>query len=162
MSQTFITERAAKEKREFYIPQLNRERSLYGTEFELKLRNELSQKAIAKECADWIRRKVHFRTNISSENMNSSINIQNQDGSVHTYQPINGFTTTDLGVGRGNNATNFIVRLDFPATNEFLNTFDILWQDDTRLQDVTDVVLDNITAAYRENAPDYASWKWRL
>lgn len=49
-SQTFTTERAAKEKREFYIPQLNRERSLYGTEFELKLRNELSQKAIAKEC----------------------------------------------------------------------------------------------------------------
>ena len=77
------------------------------------------------------------------------------DGSVHTYQPINGFTTTDLGVGRGNNATNIIVRLDFPATNEFLNTFDILWRDDTRLQDVTDVVLDNITAAYGENAPDY-------
>ena len=50
-SPTFITEKAKKEKREFYIPRLNRERSLYGTEFEIKLRNELTQKAIAKECA---------------------------------------------------------------------------------------------------------------
>ena len=46
-SPTFIKERELKEKREFYIPQLNRERCLYGTEFEIKLRNELSQKAIA-------------------------------------------------------------------------------------------------------------------
>ncbi|OPZ98282.1 MAG: hypothetical protein BWY72_00904 [Bacteroidetes bacterium ADurb.Bin416] len=49
---TFVKENLPKEKREFYIPQLQRERSLYGTEFELKLRNELSQKSIAKECAD--------------------------------------------------------------------------------------------------------------
>ena len=57
-SPTFTTEKAKKEKREFYIPRLNRERSLYGTEFEVKLRNELSQKAIAKECSGWIRKKV--------------------------------------------------------------------------------------------------------
>lgn len=57
-SPTFTTEKAKKEKREFYIPRLNRERSLYGTEFEVKLRNELTQKAIAKECAEWIRQKV--------------------------------------------------------------------------------------------------------
>ncbi|MBR2017330.1 MAG: ATP-dependent helicase, partial [Prevotella sp.] len=56
-SPTFVTEKANKQKREFYIPRLYRERNLYGSEFEIKLRNELSQKAIAKECADWIRRK---------------------------------------------------------------------------------------------------------
>ena len=48
-SPTFTAEKTKKEKREFYIPRLNRERSLYGTEFEVKLRNELNQKAIAKE-----------------------------------------------------------------------------------------------------------------
>lgn len=63
-SQAFTTEKARKEKREFYIPRLSRERSLYGTEFEVKLRNELSQKAIAKECSDWIHRKVTFKSNI--------------------------------------------------------------------------------------------------
>lgn len=62
-SPTFVTEKANKQKREFYIPRLNRERNLYGSEFEIKLRNELSQKAIAKECAEWIRRKACFKSN---------------------------------------------------------------------------------------------------
>ena len=47
-SPTFIQEKAKKEKREFYIPRQERERSLYGSEFEVKLRNEMNQKAIAK------------------------------------------------------------------------------------------------------------------
>ena len=37
-SPTFIREKAAKEKREFYIPRISRETSLYGTEFEVRLR----------------------------------------------------------------------------------------------------------------------------
>ncbi len=68
-SPTFVSECSAKEKREFFIPKLNRERSLYGTDFEIRLRNKLSQKAIAKECADWIRGKVQFKSNSSNEQM---------------------------------------------------------------------------------------------
>lgn len=36
---------------------MNIERSIYGTEFEIKLKNELTQKAIARECSNWIRKK---------------------------------------------------------------------------------------------------------
>ena len=53
-SPTFVTEKANKQKREFYISRLYRERNLYGSEFEVKLRNELTQRAIAKECAEYI------------------------------------------------------------------------------------------------------------
>lgn len=60
-SPTFIKDKISKEKREFYIPKLNRERSLYGTDYEIKLKNELTQKAIARECSDWIKRKVGFK-----------------------------------------------------------------------------------------------------
>ena len=70
-SPTFLTEKAPKEKREFYIPQLKRERSLYGTEFEVKLRNELTQKAIARECAEWIKCKVRFRSIINDGTVNT-------------------------------------------------------------------------------------------
>ena len=40
------------------LPKLERERSLYGSEFEVRLRNELTQRAIAKECAEWIAGQV--------------------------------------------------------------------------------------------------------
>ena len=39
-SPTFVAEKTPKEKREFYIPRLQREKSVYGTEFEIRLRNE--------------------------------------------------------------------------------------------------------------------------
>ena len=74
-SPTFVTEKAPKEKREFYIPRLEREKSLHGTQFEVKLRNELTQKAVAKECAEWVRKKVTFKSNITNENMGGFMNI---------------------------------------------------------------------------------------
>lgn len=149
-SPSFTTENAPKEKREFYIPRMNRERSLYGTEFEVKLRNELTQKAIAKECADWIRKKVSFKSNITNENMMGFINVDDKN-----YMPISGFTTVDLGCERGNNAYSMIQKTDMPFSKAYIDLFEELWRDKNRLQDVTDVVLDNITVAYKENSPEF-------
>ena len=149
-SPTFTTEKAKKEKREFYIPRLNRERSLYGTEFEVKLRNELTQKAIAKECADWIRQKVTFKSNVTNENMMGFINVDDKN-----YMPVNGFTTVDLGCERGNNAYSMIQKTGSPFSESYIKLFDDLWNDKKRLQDVTDEVIENISAAYNENSPDF-------
>ena len=95
-SASFTTEKASKAKREFYIPQLNREKTLHGSEYEIKLRNELTQKAIAKECAEWVRRKGFFKTNISQEQMSGFLYVDNGK-EQYTYLPVNGFTTVDLG-----------------------------------------------------------------
>ena len=46
-SPTFTTEKTSKQKREFYIPRLNRERNLYGSEFEVKFHNALTQRVVA-------------------------------------------------------------------------------------------------------------------
>ncbi len=81
-SPTFIKEKVEKEKREFYIPRLSREKSLYGTEFEVKLRNELTQKSIAKECAEWIKEKVIFKSNTTNENMAGFMNIETKDKKI--------------------------------------------------------------------------------
>lgn len=149
-SPTFVTEKAKKERREFYIPRLTRERNLYGTEFEVKLRNELTQKAIAKECAEWIKKKVTFKSNVSNENMMGFINVDDKN-----YMPINEFSTVGLGCERGNNAYNIIQKTELPFSKIYLELFDQLWDDKTKLQNVTDEVIDNITAAYKENSPDF-------
>ena len=149
-SPTFVTEKANKQKREFYIPRLNRERNLYGSEFEVKLRNELSQRAIAKECAEWIKQKACFKSNRTNENMMGFINVDDTN-----YMPINGFTTVDLGCERGNNAYSIVQKSEAPMSQHFLTLFEQLWNDESRMQVVTEEVLDNITNAYKENAPDF-------
>jgi SNF2 family DNA or RNA helicase len=153
-SPAFVTEKTPKEKREFYIPRLNRERSLYGTEFEVKLRNELSQKAVARECANWIRKKARFMSNVTNGNMGGFLNVVTSGGPL-TYQPLNGFTTEGLGCERGNNIYNMMTRLEAPASHEFVRLFDAVWNDKSKLQDVTGEVIDSITVAYNENPADF-------
>ncbi|GAB1415702.1 helicase-related protein [Paludibacter sp.] len=152
-SPTFVKEKQQKEKREFFIPQLNRERSLYGTEFEIKLRNELSQKAIAKECAEWIKQKVKFKSNITNEVMGGFINVENDK--KLTYFPINGFTTVDLGCERGNNLYNLVSKIETPHSEQYLNIFNEIWQDNRKLTDVSEQVIDSISNVYKENSPDF-------
>ena len=154
-SQTFNKSGPKKQQREFYIPKLNRERNLYGSEFEIKLRNQLSQKAVARECAEWIRRKVRFKSNVSQGVMNGFMNVTNEKGNNYTYFPFNEFTTTELGCEHGNNLCPGIMRLPSPFAEQYLRNFDELWRDRERFQDVTDTVIENIETVYRDNAPEF-------
>ena len=153
-SPTFITEKAEKQKREFYIPRLSREQSLYGTEFEIKLRNEMRQKAIAQECAEWIKKKVHFKSNTTGENMSGFMTVDSSSEKV-AYMPLGGFTTVDIGCERGNNSYNMVNRVEAPFSIQYMQLFESLWNDRDKLQDVTDVIIDNITSAYNENSPEF-------
>lgn len=152
-SPTFVAEKTQKERREFYIPRLNREKSLYGTEFELRLRNELKQKAVARECAEWMRKKAQFRTNTTHEGMNNFLVVDNPK-ETYTYIPMNSFTAVDLGCERGNNISNMSTRLENPASKEFMNLFESVWQDKDKLTDVTSEVIDMISTVYQENSPE--------
>ncbi|MBR7055278.1 MAG: DEAD/DEAH box helicase family protein [Prevotella sp.] len=163
-SPTFNKEQAKKQKREFYIPKLHRERTLYGSDFEIKLRNNLTQRAIAKECAEWIRRKVRFKTNVSQMNMPGFLNVENPRGrsaadvdqrELYTYMPFNEFTTTELGCERGNNIFQLIQRMPTPISDAYLENFNDFWNDKENFADVTEAVIENIENAYRENAPDF-------
>lgn len=153
-SPTFNKEREKKQKREFYIPKLNRERTLYGSDFEIKLRNNLTQKAIAKECSEWIRQKVRFKTNVSQMQMPGFLNAKKNEY-LFTYTPVNEFTTTELGCERGNSIFQLIQRLPSPFSDQFLNNFNDLWEDKERTVDVTEAIIENIENVYRENAPDF-------
>lgn len=153
-SPTFVKEKAEKRKREFYIPRLSRETSLYGTEFEIKLRNEMTQRSIAKECAEWIRRKARFKSNTTGENMTGFITVDAKDSQT-VYAPMSGFTTVDIGCERGNNAYNIVNCMEAPFSQEYMRVFDQLWNDREKMQDVTDVVIENISTVYAENSPEF-------
>ena len=154
-SPTFITEKTPKEKREFYIPRLAREKSIYGTEFEVKLRNELTQKAIAKECAEWIKNKVRFKSNKTGHTIPGLINVENEDNTSCAYYPVNGFTTVDLGCEKGNNCFCIINKFEAPMSKGYLQHFNELWTDKEQLQDVIEEIIESISSVYNENSPEF-------
>lgn len=153
-SPTFTTEKTEKSKREFYIPRMTREKNLYGTEFEVRLRNELTQRAIARECAEWIRKKATFKSNTTNQVVQGFLNVVSNE-KQYTYLPFNEFTTVDLGCERGNYAYNFTQRLPYPMSKRYVELFDDLWNDKQNYQDVTDQVIENITTVYNENSPEF-------
>ncbi len=149
-----VTDKIRKERKEFHIPRLDRERSLYGSEFEIQLRNKLTQRAIAKECADWIRRKARFKSNRTKAPMQPFACVQGS-GTDTAYMPLHGFTAVDLGYQQGNAVSNFVNKMDEPAfAATYLNLFDQIWNDPDKLEDVTAQICEYIASVYQENSPE--------
>ncbi len=150
-----VSDKLKKEKREFYIPQQLMESSLYGTQFEIKLRNKLTQKAIAKECAQWIREKARFKSNNTGNAMPNFISIDNRVDQA-TYLPVNGFTTGELGYEDDHALFQAITKMnDQVSSTLFINQFQEIWEDPEKIEDVTDKITEYIASVYQENAPEY-------
>lgn len=148
------TDRLRKERREFFIPKARRESGLYGTEFEIQLRNKLTQRAVARECADWIRKKAKFQSNSTRAPMQQFIHVERADGGT-AYMPISGFTAVDLGYQKGDAVSNFVTRFDDPSHAQmYLQLFSQIWTDPEKVQDVTAAICDHIESVYQENSPE--------
>lgn len=145
-----VTDKLRKERREFFIHGGQAESSLAGSDFEIRLRNKLTQRAIARECADWVRRKVVFRSNATGNPMQQFAVIDDRAA----YTQLQGFTTADLGYERGNAVSSFVNRLDeAPMTEQYLHLFDQIWNNPQQVSDVTQAVHDHIASVYAENSP---------
>lgn len=131
--------------------------ALAGTEFESKLKNALSQKAIAREFAEWLKREnVQFRANTSGEPMTgfAVVTSPEQRQSV-AYAPIQGFTTVDLGCSEKKDTFNLIQEIDAPFSKQYLSLFDSIWKDKKKLVDVKDAVISKVHTLCKENSPEY-------
>ncbi len=153
-SPTFLEEKVPREKKEFYIPRLSRERSVYGTDFEIKLRNGLTQKALAKECAEWVRKKVEFRSNISYRQMDSMLNVDSGSEKV-TYRPVNEFTAVGIGSERGDCISMYTSKFTGPETDPMFRLFDQIWNNKSLLKDVKEDIIVKLSEAYEENSPEF-------
>lgn len=141
----------SKERREFFVPSSRRgQESVVASDLEIRLRNQLTQRAIARECAAWIRRKATFRANASGRPMLGSVGVDED-----FYYPVQGFTTADLGFEPGEALMPISTKFEGAGeSQQFLTSFDAVWRDPDALEDVTAAVTDHIESAYRENAPE--------
>lgn len=154
-SPTFVpngaVDRIKKERREFFIPLARPEGALSGSEFEIQLRNKMTQRAVARECAEWIRKRARFKSNVTAAPMQQFAHIQ-KSGTETAYMPLSGFTAVDLGYQRGDAVSSYTQVMDEPQfAQTYLNLFDQIWHDQEKLRDVTAEVLEHIESVYQEN-----------
>ncbi len=152
MPQTAVKEKLRKERREFFIPGVG-EASLLGTEYEIRLRNRLMQKAVARRCGQWIRNgNVKFASVVEFGQIQDMFIVETASGSV-VYLPFGGFTADTLGYERGHYSSAISTRMGDSFAEPFLRRFSEVWAGGN-LRDVTVPLLDYIASVYRDNEPE--------
>lgn len=139
-------------QRQFYIQHNN---AISGNEFEMKLRNEMRQSAIAKECAEWLRNKAEIKS-LRKENPAQPrlIHIDNDDDSICINGSVD-FTTDGLGITPSNRFDSNSCMYGNEFTTVYLQMFDELWNNDEAVEDVKNKVLEHMQVLYKENTPEF-------
>lgn len=153
---TFVEQSISnKEQRIFEINSNNRKKSLGGSCFEVKLKNELNGKSIAKECADWIKKKARFKSNINDQAIQKFMTLENTNN-IFAYTNMEEFSTIGLGYEKDDSIFMPIVKIDdYSVTKNYIDTFDQIWNDDKQLKEVTKEVIDFMSDLYKENPPEF-------
>lgn len=140
--------------RQYYIDH-NGEKDISGNEFEIRLRNELKQGSIAKECEKWIREKVEIKSlkkpNPAQPRM---IHVDNPKDAVMINGTVD-FTTDGLGITPSNRIDSNMCIYGKEMTASFLHQFDEIWNDDMTVEDVKEKVLEQMQILYKENPPEF-------
>jgi hypothetical protein len=155
-SPTFIEEKYQKVSRQFYIPHIYQESDLCGGEFELRLKNQLNQRAIARECSKWVKEKVIFKSNKhNNQPLHGLIHVQNTNQEEFSYSNVSSFTTSDLGITPKKGFPTLIQKSEFPESRAYLEWFNQVWENEDDLKDVTEKVQQYFESAYKENSPEF-------
>ncbi|MBN1065402.1 helicase-related protein [Clostridium botulinum] len=129
---------------------------LSGNKYELKLRNELNQSLIAKECAEWIRNKVDFKSSKFAGAVGSKfIHIKNKNQNDLLINNTNDFSASGLGYVKSDQMIFANSINDSSMTGQMLQMFDMFWDNDMMLEDVKGKVLESIENIHKENTPEY-------
>ncbi|EJS45935.1 hypothetical protein ICE_05345 [Bacillus cereus BAG1X1-2] len=150
---TFTSEKNTKGNTD--LGKSDREKMLSGSELEIKMRNELTQAKIAKECADWISSKVRMRSLISPLTQNRLFHIENKDGSSVAIQGSSDFTSSGLGYTYSPNLQMNTLMNESLLTKQYIQWFNDVWKNDAIVEEVKEEVLERIAAIYENHSPEF-------
>lgn len=148
-----------KDPREFVLRQRSREVGVGGTGLELTLRNNLNQRALARECAEWVRAKGAFKSVRQSGMVQSggTYHVQNETAESEAFMgAVAEFTLEGLGYERKSGAVTGVSHFETTVEAQgLLAMFDSVWDNPSLVEDVTDQVAEQVQTLYRENPPEY-------
>lgn len=140
--------------REFYIEHTNGKK-LSGNDFEIKLRNEMKQAAIAKECAKWLSEKAEIKSLKKSNPAQPRLVYIENDGENLSINGTVDFTSDGLGITSSNRLDSNMCLYGNEYTIGFLQAFNDLWNDTSAVEDVKQRVLEHMQVLYKENTPEF-------
>ena len=149
----------AKEPREFAISQRAREMGVGGHGLELTLRNNLNQRALARECADWVRSKCEFRSARQRGVVlpGGTYVVENPSGDNHAFNgAVANFTLEGLGYERRPEIVTCVNHFEGKTEAESYRVlFESIWGNPSAVEEVTAAVAAQVETLYRENPPEF-------
>ncbi|MCK9171703.1 MAG: SNF2-related protein [Treponema sp.] len=148
-----------KESKEFYIEHAGqtarKEPDFTGSEYEIRLRNEMKQAAVAKECASWLRKKGEVKV-FRHENLAQprSISLECGEDSLNINGTVD-FTPDGLGIVSSDRADSNVCMFGQEATQAFVRQFDLFWNNGDVATDIKDKLLERLEVLYKENPPEF-------
>lgn len=127
----------------------------------IPIENRLVQKAIAKECSEWLKSKVEIRSMIKPNFLHGKMyHILQESGIEKAISGSSNFTVNGLGFGGSPNIElNLIVDNDRDR-EDLKSWFEELWNDSSGLvEDVKEQVLKYLEQLYLENEPEFIYFK---
>jgi len=126
----------------------------------LELRRALTQKPLARACAQWIKEKVDVRTVRKANFLHGKLYcVEDADGETAALVGSSNFTRGGLGFGANPNIElNLKVRNGADRTR-LLQWFDALWCDERLTQDAKDEVLAALERLGRDYSPEFVYYK---
>lgn len=142
--------------RQYYINKKINNNTLFGNEFEIKLKNELNQTNIARECAEWLKNKAEIKTlKFPNPAQPRLIYVENPTKDNVAISGTVDFTTDALGVTPSNRIDNNICMIGNTETQSFLQMFNTYWNNPEFVVDVKEQILEQMKVIYKENTPEF-------
>ncbi len=122
----------------------------------LKLANKLQQKRVAKDCADWIERKVDIKSLRQSNLMHGKMYHIVTAGVEEAIVGSSNFTVHGLGCGNGSHNIELNLIVDSNRDRQELKQwFTEIWNDDKLVRDVKEEVLLDLRKLYANQSPQF-------
>lgn len=125
----------------------------------IPLSSRLLQKAIARECATWIKEKVTIKSMVKPNFLHGKMyHIKNSNGVEEAIIGSSNFTVNGLGLGSSPNIELNLVLNDRRDLEDLHHWFQEIWTSELA-EDVKDEVLKYLEQLYIENEPEFIYFK---
>ncbi len=123
--------------------------------------SHLSQKSVAFDCAEWIRKKVEIKSVVMPNFLHGKLYlIEKENGVIDSIMGSSNLTVSGLGLSAKRNIELNMEITDKRDTQDLKKWFEELWFDDSGIiVDVKDEVLEYLNTFYIDNEPEFIYFK---